>query len=101
MNRMNSPSSQPEGQPTQQGFRVFSTAISLALAEFIFWIAIVSVWYSVQQIAPNIQIERREWWPILLILPSVLGIFIWSINRKQRMAKLLADASIWPTILQH
>ena len=101
MNRMNPPSSQPEGQPKQQGFRVFSTAISLALAEFIFWIAIVSVWYSVQQIAPNIQIERREWWPILLTLPSVLGIFIWSINRKQRMAKLLAEESLWPTILPH
>ena len=55
------PRSSKSNNPTQpQGFRVFSTAISLALAEVILWIAILMAWYSLRQIAPNVQFERAK-----------------------------------------
>ena len=85
------------GQP--QGFRVFSTAMSLALAEGLFWIAILTGWYSLRQIAPNVQLERTEWWPLLLFIPATACIFVWSLNRKHRLARLLAEETLWPTIL--
>jgi Ca-activated chloride channel family protein len=96
------PRSSKSNKPTQpQGFRVFSTAISLALAEVILWIAILMAWYSLRQIAPNVQLERGNWWPILLITPLAACVFVWSLNRKQHLARQLAEESLWPTILPH
>ena len=94
------PSSSKTGAPKkrQQAFRVFSTAISLSLAELIFWMAILSAWYSVQQVAPNVQLERRDWWPVLFVLPFMTCVFVWSLNQKQQMARMLADETLWPTI---
>ena len=91
MSMMKTHSSDSPNPKQAQGFRVFSTAVSLALAEVIFWIAILSGWYSLRQVAPNVQIEHSDWWPILLLVPVAVGIFVWSLNRKQRLARMLAD----------
>ncbi|MCH1583646.1 MAG: VWA domain-containing protein [Flavobacteriales bacterium] len=101
MSTIKTPSSDSPNPKQAQGFRVFSTAVSLALAEVIFWIAILSGWYSLRQVAPNVQIEHSDWWPILLLVPVVFGVFVWSLNRKQRLARMLADEQLWPTILPH
>jgi Ca-activated chloride channel family protein len=99
MSQLNDSSSVQESSGQPQGFRVFSTAISLALAEGLFWIAVLTGWYSLRQIAPNVQLERSEWWPLLLLIPAAACTFVWSLNRKQRFARLLAEESLWPTIL--
>lgn len=99
MSQVTPSSSRRNTSGNTQSFRVFSTAISLTLAEFLFWIALLTGWYSLRQIAPNVQLERTEWWPILLLIPAAACIFVWSLNRKQRLARLLAEESLWPIIL--
>ncbi|MFZ9055978.1 MAG: VWA domain-containing protein [Flavobacteriales bacterium] len=82
-------------------FRVFANGVSLVLTELAFWVGLIILWYSIKRIAPNVQLERMTWWPVLLILPLTLGVFIWGLRMKQVWAKTLADESLWPKILPH
>jgi len=78
------------------GFRVFPTGIALVLSEIAFWVLFALIAYSVQKIAPNIQWDRFNWWPLLLALPASVILFIWSYNTKSRWAKKVADEQLWP-----
>ncbi|MDE0871583.1 MAG: VWA domain-containing protein [Flavobacteriales bacterium] len=77
------------------GFRVFPTSVALVLTELAFWLVLLLVWYFLQRVAPNIQLEHPHWWPLLILLPASLAVFIWSYTRNQRWARRLADESLW------
>ena len=83
------------------GFRVFPTSVALVLTELTFWLVLLLVWYFLQRVAPNIQLDHPHWWPLLILLPASLAIFIWSYTRNQRSARRLADESLWDQILPH
>ncbi|MDA1335633.1 MAG: VWA domain-containing protein [Bacteroidetes bacterium] len=80
-------------------FRIFANAVALTLAEVAFWGVLIATWYSIQQIAPNVQLERPTWTYVLLILPASLVIFLFSLSRKKRWAETISDESLWPSIL--
>ncbi len=81
------------------GFRVFPTGVALVLSELAFWIVIGLVAYSIQKIAPNVQWERLNYWPLLLALPATVALFIVSYRIKSKWAKRLADEHLWPLTL--
>lgn len=85
----------------QRKFKVFASSVALTLAEVIFWIGLMLAYYSLQRIAPNVQLEHEEWWTVLLILPISLAMFLWGLRQKQNWANSLADQHLWPDLLPH
>ena len=87
--------------PRHQKFKVFANSVALVLAEVVFWVALFLVYYSLQRIAPNVQLEHEGWWKALLALPACLAVFLWGLRQKQRWAQSLADESLWGQLLPH
>ena len=78
---------------------MFGTAIALVVFELVFWFAIAVLWFSIQKVAPNVQMEHADWWPILLLVPASVFIFLWGLKRQKRWALHLADEGLWSTVL--
>lgn len=98
MKNQSSPSTDALPQSTPR-FRVFANSVALILAEVVFWLALALIWYSVQRVAPNVQLEHGNWWYVLLALPAALGVFLWNLKTKQSWARKLADDALWSRIL--
>lgn len=73
-------------------FKTFANAVTLVLAEVVFWVALLAVWLSIRNVAPNITLDHGDWWPALFALPLTVVIFIVHYNWQRRMAHKLADA---------
>ena len=74
----------------QRKFKVFANGVALALAEIMFWAALLAAYYSIKRIAPNVQLENEAWWGILLALPISLAIFLWAFGKNN------AGRKHWP-----
>ena len=73
-------------------FKTFTNAVALVLAEVLFWVVLLAVWFSVRRVAPNITLDHDAWWPALLALPVTLVLFLVHYGWQKRMALRLADA---------
>ena len=73
-------------------FKTFTNAVALVLAEVVFWVVLLAVWFSVRRVAPNITLDHDAWWPALLALPVTLVLFLVHYNWQKRMALRLTDA---------
>ncbi len=82
-------------------FKVFANSVALTLAELIFWIGLLLSYYTLQRVAPNVQLEHEGWWSILLVLPVALVVFLWGLRQKQKWANELADSQLWSDLLPH
>ena len=82
-------------------FKVFANSVALTLAELIFWIGLLLSYYTLQRVAPNVQLEHEGWWSILLVLPVALVVFLWGLRQKQKWANALADNHLWSDLLPH
>ena len=82
-------------------FKVFANSVALTLAELIFWIGLLLSYYTLQRVAPNVQLEHEGWWSILLVLPVALVVFLWGLRQKQKWANELADNHLWSDLLPH
>lgn len=87
--------------PRQRKFKVFANSVALTLAEVIFWIGLLLTYYTLQRIAPNVQLEHGSWWMVLLVLPASLVVFLWGLRQKQKWATALADENLWPDLLPY
>lgn len=79
------------------GFRVFTTSVAIVLSELAFWVLFAIVAFSIQKVAPNVQWDQFHFWPLLIILPSSILLFLWSYSIKNRWAKKIADQHLWPS----
>lgn len=79
--------------------RVFGTAVALVVFELLFWLSLTVLWFSIQKVAPNVQMEHAMWWPILLLVPATVFVFVLGLQRQKKWALRLADEGLWSVVL--
>lgn len=84
---------------TPSAFRTFPIAVALILAELAFWALVIAAWFTVQRVAPNVQLEREAWAAVLLALPAMLVVFLMHLRWKRRAMDRLMDSSLIPDFM--
>ena len=74
--------------------------IGITIAEIIFWVAFVSLYFFLGEFAPHLEWTKGDWGIYLIALPVASIAYLINLRWKMKASEKLADSGLFPTLFK-